>query len=569
MKQFFSKFTRTEKFYVLILTVVSVAVMMPVLIYGLPNGHDLPHHYQCATTFIESIRAGDFYPSWSGNRNFGFGGMETRLYPPVSHYTLAVFYLVIGDWHLASWLVFTLLTFLGSLGVYLWARETMPAANAVFAGFIYALLPYHLNQLYNTFFLAEFAGSAVLPFTFVFISRVGRRGKLIDVLGLGAAYAALILTHLPLTVIGSLFFAVYALTLLRREKLFSQLGKLTAGVAIAALASSFFWTKVLLERDWMAKASVYPEPMFDYRLNFLFTAIQKYEGIGQTVYENGTLFYDLMLFFALLVAAAGTIPFFIAKRKIEFPDKGVPIVLALAVFLTSPFSGFIWARISILQEVQFPWRFLTIVCLAAALLAASQIHLLCEWFNGKKRPFALIIAGCILAMISFSGGQIIRPAPFIERREVRPFLAKNETDIGLEFWWTIWTRKDFSKIKEPVVAENRAARLEKWTATEKRFELAEGTPLEARLAVFYHPNWKARVNELPTAIKPDSDGAVLIPVTAEKSTVSLTFQEPFTVRTARLISLLSWLLLLPLIVFARRLNRPNKKNLEPASDSNA
>src|SRR5215204_167774 len=223
MKSALQNFTQTERFYLLILAAVSVAIVLPVFFNGIPYGYDLPHHYQCAMTFYEGFQIGDFYPAWSLHRNFGYGGMESRLYPPVSHYSLAVAYYFTGSWHLASWLIFTIFTFLGALAVYLWAKEYLPARQAVFAGCFYALMPYHLNQLYNTFFYAEFVGSAILPFSFYFVVRVCRRGKASDVIGLAVSFAALVLTHLPLTVIGSLCLGIYALTHLRREKFLPQI----------------------------------------------------------------------------------------------------------------------------------------------------------------------------------------------------------------------------------------------------------------------------------------------------------------------------------------------------------
>src|SRR5258707_2476908 len=115
-----SKYFQNEKFCVLVLLAVAFAVTLLVLIYGLPVGYDLPHHFQCAMTFVDSIKSGDLYPSWSLNRNFGFGGMEARLYPPISHYTLALAYLLLGNWHLAGWLTLLFFSFIGGYGVYLW-----------------------------------------------------------------------------------------------------------------------------------------------------------------------------------------------------------------------------------------------------------------------------------------------------------------------------------------------------------------------------------------------------------------------------------------------------------------
>lgn len=533
-------FIKTEKFRVLVLAAIAVAVMVPVLLFGLPNGHDLPHHYQCAMTFAESIRDGDLYPSWSLNRNFGFGGMETRLYPPLSHYTLALAHLATGEWHLASFIVFVLFAFAGSFGAYLWASESMPREHALFAGCLYALIPYHLNQLYNTFFYAEYAGSAVLPFVFLFVSRVCRRGSAGDIAGLAASFALLILTHLPLTVIGSVCFAAYALTRLDRERFTGQIAKLAGGVAIALAASSFFWTKVLFEKDLMAKAAVYADPWLDYRLNFLLTAIQTYEGIGLEVYQNGTSFYDLTLFYALLVGLACTIPFFIANRKFDAADKGVWLVLAVALFMTLPFSSFIWSRVGFLQEVQFPWRWLAIVSIAAPVVAASKMGELADWFKSKKRPLALLVCGCVFATLTFSIAQIIRPAPFITKSRIESYMTENAKEIGFTFWWPRTVRKSFADDKSAVSADGRAASVDKLSAVDRTFSIAEGTPTNARIGVFYHPNWRAAVNGRNAAVMPGPDGAVMIPIPSEASTISLSFIEPTPTAAARWISLGGW-----------------------------
>jgi hypothetical protein len=70
---------------VLFLLCVSAAIVLPIYFNGIPYGYDLPHHFQCAMAYVESIRAGDLYPSWSLNRNLGFVGMASRLYPQIAH----------------------------------------------------------------------------------------------------------------------------------------------------------------------------------------------------------------------------------------------------------------------------------------------------------------------------------------------------------------------------------------------------------------------------------------------------------------------------------------------------
>jgi hypothetical protein len=534
-----------EMRYIVVIALVAVAIMLPILLFGLPYGHDLPHHYQCASTYYESILNFDLYPSWSLFRNFGYGGMETRLYPPISHYSLAVVYLLTGNWHIASWIVFTLFAFIGGLGVYLWAREYMPPWPAVFAGCIYILLPYHLNQLYNTFFYAEFVGSSVLPFLFVFTSRVCRRGRAQDVAGLSIAYAVLILTHLPLTVIGSISCAVYGLVLLKRIDAVRQLTNLALGVVGGLAASSFFWVKVVQEKDLMAKANVYADPWLDYRLNFLLTPIQTYsEGIATEVYNNGTYFYDMMLFYALLVVVGCMLPSAFAGLRSEKRRADVWLLLVLAVFLSILPSKFVWDLVTPLQEVQFPWRWLAVVCIAAPVLAAGRLDSLLDAFKTKRRPLALIGLGCVFASITFSVSQIIRPAPFIEKEKIEQRMNDNSRDIGFTFWWPIWVRKEALDIREEVQAGDRRWTIETWTATQREFSLSRGDGTEkARIATFYHPNWKAAVNGAPAEIKPDQNGAILVTVPAEDARIALTFTETPQVKAAQVISLLAWLIL--------------------------
>lgn len=565
MRDSFGKFIESEKFNLLIIAAVSCAVLLPIYFRGLPYGNDMTHHYQCAYSFYEGFLTGDFYPSWSAVRNLGFGGMELRLYPPLSHYTLALVYFLVRDWHIAFWLTITFFSIVGSLGVYLWARELMAARNAVLAGCFYALMPYHLNQIYNTFFFSEYVGSAVLPFCFWLVYRVAKRGKLIDIVGLAAAFAALILTHLPLTVIGSICFLIYALSLVERERRFLQIGKLAAAVLLGLAASSFFWIKVLEERDLMAKTSVYPDPWINHTLHFLFTPFQIYtQEISLTIYKNATQFYDLTLFYTLLpVVFCALLLAIWTKGKRESNITGVWLLFAVSLFLTAPLSMFLWDRLQFLQEVQFPWRWLAIISIAAAVLSANSFNLVIEWFRDKKRPLALVIAGVIFVFTTFSVTQIINKAPYIPTDITEITIKTLENTRGFAFWWTIWTRKEALNNLEKVSAKNRAARIDAWQPTERDFQISEGESENVRIATFYHPNWKATVNGSPVEIQPDENGAILIPIPEQDSNVKLYFQETPARQIGKLLAVFTWFGIISVCIlqlFAPKFIPINNKN---------
>ena len=546
MKNVFIKFSKNEKFNLLVLAGISCAVMLPIFFRGLPYGIDMAHHFQCAYSYYEGFLDGDFYPSWSANRNLGFGGMELRLYPPLSHYLLAVIYLFIRDWHLAFWLTVTLFSFIGSLGVYLWSRELMTEKKAMFAGCFYALMPYHLNQIYSTFFFSEFVGSAVLPFSFWLIYRVAKRGKLIDVVGLAISFAVLILSHLPLAVIGSICFLIYGLSLLEQKKWHLQFLKLTTGALLGLAASSFFLIKIFQERNLLGKTLVYADPWYNYKLHFLISQSQVYtESIASKVYANGIWLYELIFYCTVGIVVFCAIPFVIYTRgNYEKKIKGIWLIFGISLFLTLSPSDFIWKNLELLQEVQFPWRWLTIISLMAAVVSAAKLDILIEWFKCKKRPLSLIITGAFIVITTIGCCQIINKALFIPKDITEITVKSVQSAKGLPFWWTIWAKEDlFRNTSEKVSIDSRTFQVKEWTATKRELQVSSGESETVHIATFYHPNWKATVNDAPAEVQPDENGAILISIPAQSSIVKLYFQETFIEQTGKWVSVFTWLCL--------------------------
>jgi hypothetical protein len=65
-----------------IVAAVAIAALLPIIIFGIPNGADLPNHLRFALPFYESIQAGHFHPGWLGESNFGLGDPRFIFYPP-------------------------------------------------------------------------------------------------------------------------------------------------------------------------------------------------------------------------------------------------------------------------------------------------------------------------------------------------------------------------------------------------------------------------------------------------------------------------------------------------------
>src|SRR5690349_2363734 len=69
---------------------VSTAIIVPALIYGVPANKDLLNHFRFALPFYDSLSKGDFHPGWLAESNSGYGDPSFRFYPPALYYFLSL-----------------------------------------------------------------------------------------------------------------------------------------------------------------------------------------------------------------------------------------------------------------------------------------------------------------------------------------------------------------------------------------------------------------------------------------------------------------------------------------------
>lgn len=518
----------------------AVAAMSSSFYNGLTGGNDMHQHFQFAQTIHDSVRSGEIYPSFAAAPNLGYGDVGLRFYPPFGYYVLAIFFLIIGNWYWASLAAFTAIFFIGGVGVYLWAREEFSAAQSLLAAALYTFAPHHLNQIYNNFLYAEFVASAVVPFCFLFLTRVCQKGKIQDIFGLSISYALLILTHLPLTIIGSIIFGVYALTLLEKKSVFKTLLKLQISVATALAASSFYWLRMATELSLVKhSAENYFSSIYDYRENFLFTP----QNIINFSTDSSTLWLaDLMLFAVLLVSIPSIIFCFRERKNLSRFTISTAIIFFVAVFMTTPLSKFIWDNFSLLQKVQFPWRWLEIVSASAAIFASIGIIRASETMKQSKNLLLPIGLGIIFLVFVTVSAFITKEAAFLTPDKFNRQIEDVKNSPSFECWWTIWAKPDALQQSEKIIADGRNYEIKNWQPLNREIIIAAGKPAAVRVATFYYPHWQATVNGERVSAEADESGALTIPISANESKIQLVFREPYFVKAANFVSLTVWLL---------------------------
>lgn len=518
--------------------------MIPVLIYGVPYGlPDLVHHVQIANAYYHSLSEGVLFPGWVAGENNGYGAVTVRFYPPLMHYTLAIFRLTLGNWHLATFAAFAFWSAIGNLGVWLWSMELgLGRRQAVIAAVIFALAPYHLNQFYNAFMYGEFVSLAVLPFCFLFSERVCKAGSALNIASFSISLSFLLLANLPQAVIGSICVGIYLLFLLRRGRLTKQMLSISVAGVIAVGTTAFFWVRTIFEMSWLKISQPEPNPLYNYRKNFLFTDIFA----GQGLWLGTLIAAGIILIILLALYVSGRF------RLIATDRRFLPIVALsiFSIFMTLPASRPIWDELALLQRLQFPWRFLSILSLTASIIFGYCFSFLNAANFRANRPKAIILVGLFCIFATFSVKQIMFGADFLPAAEFEEMVDRSSSSVGLYHWHPVWIARSAFEQKDKVIAGERPVSIRVWNSTEIRFEVESGHAETVRVALMYYPHWRAFVNSSPVVISPSKDDEISIPLSADQSDVKIEFVEPQYTLTSRWISLVACLLTaLALVVY--------------------
>lgn len=526
-----------------IVAAAAVVALVPIFIWGIPVGPDLNNHYRFAVAFHDSIRDGNLYPGWLDASNFGYGDPRVRFYPPGLYYLLSAARALSG-WYSATILTFCFLSIVGGLGVYFWSRSLCSTRNAMWAGIIYAIAPYHLNQIYRASMLAEYAACSVLPFAFAFVDRVCRKGKAPDIAGLSLAFALLILCNLPLTLIGSLSLAIYGVLRIRREFFWQTLMKLVLASLTALAATAFFWGTVIAELSWIKGNTVDPNVHYDYRINFLFSPAN--------LTNYGTWHTNLLG----LVTIALLVPALVFVKRLLFLKEGdkalraIFLMALISLLMASDISRPVWAIVPKLRDVQFPWRWLGITSMFGSILLAASFPSWAERLKSNFRPRDLAVGVALAFSMFFICYQVIWDAEYLQGAEFYSRFPNARGAPSHKDWLPVGAKDlvHMQKMTGDVEADSRVVTVNSWEPERRTFQIVSGPATEARVRTYYYPLWTATSAGKPLTVRPADDGALLIAVPPGETNIELQFREPRRVEIARFASGCGWIMIAGLFV---------------------
>ena len=531
---------------------IGLFLTIPLLISNTPSGHDFFFHVMFSHHFTEQLWQGELYPRWLQNMNAGFGSPMFFFYAPFPYYVTSLISLPFDidttiSHSLAIGASLALIT--SGIAAYFWLKEFTSAQFALIIALIYMVLPYHfVVDLYIRFAFAELWTFVWMPLILLFSLKV-RDGKSLSILWLTISLSLLMLTHLPtLIIFMPVFIGHFLFATDKAERKIIYTHHLFA-IVLAVGLSAIYWVPAMMMQEYISMKDMF-SGMFSYSNNFLLTG---------PAYGHNQSFWRYLTFITVLLSTLTYGAWLFSRMQTHLAIRkeiNYWLVIALLSFLmTFPVSGFIWEWFPILQKIQFPWRFNTILAIAAVTvfaLAVSEFQEIKFRLHGHK-PFVIwfLLMGVLLLSQLIFGYQAI----FFNRMDknnIAKYLVTSRSPAEYRPYWVpeeLFSHKrieSFGRDTPQIESDKTDSRwqIKHWQSRSIALQVNAASPSHLTLHQFYYPGWSATLDDLPQKlpVTPSKSGLLQFSVPAGQHNIVLTLETLPEEQAGQIISAIALLL---------------------------
>ena len=325
------------------------AVFRPMMLY---DSFWIDHVW--ASQFTALLREGLLYARWLPWSHEGLGSPVFYYYPPLAFYLTGAFGMAGLSTYASIIATFALAFWASGVGAYHWlrGRSEYPLLGALF----FTLAPYHWFDFYGRGALAESVAIALLPLLAIGLRRIAK-GKSWSLAAI--AYGAMILSHLPLALLTSLFL-IAPYTVLHRRQWADFALSCIMGIGLAAIYlvpafelepfrdSARLWiTPFLRPSFWSLYAANWQVPVV-VQVHVLIAAL----AVPALIFAVGTRSRPATYASVIIAIALGLIPLLWSLpllRDVQFSYRVLPLAeLGLAAAFASRASFSMATRIAAL-----------------------------------------------------------------------------------------------------------------------------------------------------------------------------------------------------------------------------
>lgn len=510
---------------------------------GLPHGHDAQDHVVRIANFYASLTEGIVVPRWAENLNWGYGHPVMMFLYPFPSYMASLFHFLGFSFVNATKAVFVVSYIASIMAMYLFMQAAWGKRAGVIGGLLYGFAPYRFVDMYVRMAIGEHVAFIFPPLICYFLYKFAHTRRIGYGIGIAFSLALLMLSHNAFTLMFLPIVTLYGLYVFFYDAKKSwQFAAWSIFYALLGFGlSSFFWIPAFFEGKYTLRDIVTAGEALKRFVPFswFFYSPWNYGG-GETMTKEVGILQWLGIVTSLYIYGK------LKESKEKVLLWGLWILFVLFLFIMTPASSYIWERIMILQNFQFPLRFLGPVVFISAVLGgfsfATLLRIIQRNRKVGRRYYFLFSLLCILIVgVTF---HMWHPKGYqIEDQSFYTRIYPGTTDTGESS--PIWSIRfmehtpanpieviDGEAIMTPLV--RRSTVHEYKVVAAKQTRMVENT--------LFFPGWKIYIDDIGAGIQFQDEryrGLMTFWIDQGEHTVRVVFTDTKVRKTATIISMVS------------------------------
>lgn len=381
---------------------ISIFPLVNLLTPGLPLTHDGLDHVVRIANFYKSLSEGVIIPRWAGDLNWGYGHPILMFLYPLPSYCASFFHLL-GFSFVDSFKLLLASSFvLSGIFIYLWLKEFLGEKAAIVGAVLYLFAPYRFIDLYVRGAIGEHVAFVFMPLVLYAIYKLNKvriknklRNDYFKVIFAGLSFAGLILSHNAISLLFTPFIIFYIIYLFYEHRSKTKLILSFISLFLGLIYSFFFWFPAFLEGKYTLRDIVTAGEYVNHFIKpeSLIFGAWSFGGSGVFSTQIGVVHLLLIILSIIIIFR-----FFKKPEKLKYLFLGILVFLSVSILLMFQESKFIWEKLTTLQKLQFPWRFLTIVVFCSSLIGSIFISKL----NSKYKQFLIMMLVPLTIILTFN-----------------------------------------------------------------------------------------------------------------------------------------------------------------------
>jgi len=434
------------------------------------------------SAFFQSLRDGQVPVRFLGRLNFSYGYPVADFLYPGFLYIGSILHVLGFSFSGAVECILVLSVVVGAIAMFAWLRTFFTATASGIASLSFVVAPYLLYDVFKRGSVGEVLAIALAALSFAALEKKYQWLLAPSVALLSISHNTLALFFIPL-----LFGYIYI------KKMWVSLPPLVLGIGM----SLFFWLPALFD--------------------------QRYVKFDSVIVSDPSHFFPdshMIILWSSLFLIAACISLFIQKKAYIKEKTYLFVVMILAVFMASVLSFGVWHSAAVQRLVQFPFRFLSLLCITGPWFLAYCIS--CTKLRLSYVAGLIVVAILCVLSVQYQGKEsIVRSEGFYTTNEGTTTVA----DEYMPRWVSVLPKQRPPQKIEVINGDADITEVKINSQSIVALIHAEEESI-LRVNIIYYPGWRAKLDNTQIPILYDNPyGVMQITIPAGTHPLIMVFRE--------------------------------------------